>query len=69
MLLLVETAWLTSRFGLDELNVFGNRVHHMLKLGSSVDDGSTVESDDMSVLEVDAEEEGFQLEEVDQIVD
>lgn len=65
VLLLFETALLTSGFSLDEPNTFGNRIHRMLKLGLSIDDDSTVESDDMPALEADAEEEGSKMEEVD----
>jgi molecular chaperone HtpG len=65
VLLLFETALLTSGFSLDEPNTFGNRIHRMLKLGLSIDDDSTVETDDMPALEADAEEEGSKMEEVD----
>ena len=65
VLLLFETALLTSGFSLDEPNTFGNRIHRMLKLGLSIDDDSTAETDDMPALEADAEEEGSKMEEVD----
>ncbi|KAG0567892.1 hypothetical protein M758_7G106400 [Ceratodon purpureus] len=65
VLLLFETALLTSGFSLEEPNTFGNRIHRMLKLGLSIDDDSTAETDDMPALEADAEEEGSKMEEVD----
>ncbi|CAN6559094.1 unnamed protein product [Malus baccata var. baccata] len=66
VLLLFETALLTSGFSLDDPNTFGNRIHRMLKLGLSIDD-DTVEGDaDMPPLEdADADAEGSKMEEVD----
>jgi molecular chaperone HtpG len=66
VLLLFETALLTSGFSLEEPNTFGNRIHRMLKLGLSIDDDTTADADaDMPALEADAEEEGSKMEEVD----
>nr|KJB22185.1 hypothetical protein B456_004G034000 [Gossypium raimondii] len=66
VLLLFETALLTSGFSLDEPNTFGNRIHRMLKLGLSIDeDAGEAEADaDMPPLE-DADAEGSKMEEVD----
>jgi len=65
VLLLFETALLTSGFSLDEPNTFGSRIHRMLKLGLSIDeDDEAVEADaEMPPLEDDAE--GSKMEEVD----
>ncbi|XP_010539340.1 PREDICTED: heat shock protein 90-2-like [Tarenaya hassleriana] len=67
VLLLFETALLTSGFSLDDPNTFGSRIHRMLKLGLSIDDeDDAVEGDsDMPPLEEDAEAEGSKMEEVD----
>ncbi|KAG0567899.1 hypothetical protein M758_7G106000 [Ceratodon purpureus] len=65
VLLLFETALLTSGFSLEEPNTFGNRIHRMLKLGLSIDDDSPADTDDMPALEADADEEGSKMEEVD----
>ncbi|KAE8696814.1 Heat shock cognate protein 80 [Hibiscus syriacus] len=66
VLLLFETALLTSGFSLDDPNTFGNRIHRMLKLGLSIDeDAGEAEADaDMPPLE-DADAEGSKMEEVD----
>ncbi|PPD67662.1 hypothetical protein GOBAR_DD35459 [Gossypium barbadense] len=66
VLLLFETALLTSGFSLDDPNTFGNRIHRMLKLGLSIDeDAGDADADaDMPPLE-DADGEGSKMEEVD----
>nr|XP_010928209.2 heat shock protein 90-2-like [Elaeis guineensis] len=65
VLLLFETALLTSGFSLDDPNTFGNRIHRMLKLGLSIDEDETVDADaEMPSLE-DADAEGSKMEEVD----
>ncbi|XP_010913223.1 heat shock protein 81-1 [Elaeis guineensis] len=65
VLLLFETALLTSGFSLEDPNTFGNRIHRMLKLGLSIDEDETVDADtDMPSLE-DADAEGSKMEEVD----
>ncbi|KAK9156429.1 hypothetical protein Sjap_003909 [Stephania japonica] len=66
VLLLFETALLTSGFSLDEPNTFGNRIHRMLKLGLSIDEeaGEADADTEMPPLE-DADAEGSKMEEVD----
>jgi molecular chaperone HtpG len=69
VLLLFETAILTSGFSLEEPNTFGNRIHRMIKLGLSIDeDDSTAAALDneseIPPLEDDVDE-GSRMEEVD----
>ncbi|KAL9230028.1 hypothetical protein vseg_005425 [Gypsophila vaccaria] len=64
MLLLFETALLTSGFSLDEPNTFGNRIHRMLKLGLSIDENDADADADMPALE-EADAEESKMEEVD----
>ncbi|CAM6111014.1 unnamed protein product [Calypogeia fissa] len=66
VLLLFETALLTSGFSLDEPNTFGTRIHRMLKLGLSIDDDASglVDEAEMPALEEDVDE-GSRMEEVD----
>ncbi|KAJ1441207.1 Ribosomal protein S5 domain 2-type fold [Sesbania bispinosa] len=66
VLLLFETALLTSGFSLDDPNTFGNRIHRMLKLGLSIDEDVGEADADMPPLEeADADAEGSKMEEVD----
>ncbi|EYU31897.1 hypothetical protein ABFS82_02G141900 [Erythranthe guttata] len=67
VLLLFETALLTSGFSLEEPNTFGNRIFRMLKLGLSIDDDEGGDADlDMPELEeVVADADGSKMEEVD----
>ncbi|XP_030935522.1 heat shock protein 83-like [Quercus lobata] len=65
VLLLFETALLTSGFSLEEPNTFAARIHRMLKLGLSIDEEETGGEDaDMPALEEDGAEES-RMEEVD----
>ena len=67
VLLMYETAILTSGFSLDEPATFGSRIHRMIKLGLSIDDDDDEEGDDLAdlpPLEEDVDE-GSRMEEVD----
>merc|ERR1712048_1366549 len=67
VLLLFETAILTSGSSLDEPNTFGSRIHRMIKLGLSIDedlDADAEDDGDMPPLEEDVDE-GSRMEEVD----
>ncbi|CAI0546503.1 unnamed protein product [Linum tenue] len=66
VLLLFETALLTSGFSLDDPNTFASRIHRMLKLGLSIDDDDVAGGDDaeMPALEEEGAEES-KMEEVD----
>jgi molecular chaperone HtpG len=66
VLLLYETALLSSGFSLDDPNRFAGRIHRMLKLGLSIDedDPEAVEDVEMAPSEENKAEES-QMEEVD----
>lgn len=67
VLLMFETALLTSGFSLDDPNTFGNRIHRMMKLGLSIDEDESIPDTDaeMPPLEEAADAEGSKMEEVD----
>ncbi|KAI3889666.1 hypothetical protein MKX03_007688 [Papaver bracteatum] len=66
VLLLFETALLTSGFSLEEPTTFGNRIHRMLKLGLSIDEeGADTEADPEMPELVEDTAEGSNMEEVD----
>ncbi|KAH6815486.1 heat shock-like protein [Perilla frutescens var. frutescens] len=65
VMLLFETALLTSGFSLDDPNTFASRIHRMLKLGLSIDEDEGVDEDaEMPALEEEGNEES-KMEEVD----
>merc|ERR1711967_137090 len=67
VLLLFETALLTSGFSLEEPNTFGGRIHRMIELGLSIDEDLALDDDDdgdLPPLEEDVDE-GSRMEEVD----
>ncbi|KAG0467344.1 hypothetical protein HPP92_018924 [Vanilla planifolia] len=65
VLLLFETALLTSGFSLDDPNTFGNRIHRMLKLGLSIDEDEAAADADTDMPALDDDAEGSKMEEVD----
>ncbi|KAG0450922.1 hypothetical protein HPP92_026488 [Vanilla planifolia] len=65
VLLLFETALLTSGFSLDDPNTFGNRIHRMLKLGLSIDEDEASGEGDTEMPPLDDDAEGSKMEEVD----
>ncbi|XP_057736546.1 heat shock protein 83-like [Arachis stenosperma] len=64
VLLLFETALLTSGFSLDDPNTFAARIHRMLKLGLSIDEEDTGVDEEMPALDDEGAEES-KMEEVD----
>lgn len=67
VLLLFETAMLSSGFSLEEPATFSNRIYRMIKLGLSIDEdveeGGKDEDEELPPLE--EAEEGSRMEEVD----
>ncbi|KVH95389.1 Heat shock protein Hsp90 [Cynara cardunculus var. scolymus] len=64
VMLLFETALLTSGFSLDDPNVFAGRIHRMLKLGLSIDEDD-VGGDDTDMPGLEEGNEESKMEEVD----
>ena len=65
--LLFDTSLLTSGFALDEPTEFATRINRMIKLGLSIDEDETVETEDLPPLEevAGAEATASKMEEVD----
>merc|ERR1712159_810840 len=60
VLLVFETAMLTSGFSLDEPTTFGGRIHRMIKLGLSIEEDDAPAVDDLPPLEEGVDEaEGY----------
>ncbi|KAJ6809821.1 heat shock protein 83 [Iris pallida] len=64
VLLLYETALLTSGFSLEDPNTFAGRIHRMLKLGLSIDEGDAA-VDDVEMPPLEDTNEESKMEEVD----
>ena len=65
MLLLFETALLSSGFSLDEPNTFAGRIHRMIKLGLSIDQEEEGAEELPALEAVEAGAAGSSMEEVD----
>merc|ERR1711988_262851 len=64
-LLIFETSLLTSGFSLEEPQTFANRIHHMVKLGLSIDDDDDAMDDDDDDLPDLEDEDGSDAGEMD----
>jgi molecular chaperone HtpG len=68
VMLLFETALLSSGFSLDEPNTFAGRIHRMIKLGLSIDEEGEGAEEDLPPLEAEVAaggDEGSRMEDVD----
>lgn len=68
VMLLYETALLTSGFSLEDPTTFGKRIYRMVQLGLSIDEPEEAEGggdEDMPPLEEQGADEGSKMEEVD----